>query len=116
MAKFKESALSAALRDGSLSGDAQLFDLAYANLRGADLRAVNLRRANLRGAYCHSADLRGVDLSEAEIEGASFHMARVSGSYFPPTVTADELRLSLEVGTRVRCTGRPPTPHLTRVP
>ena len=59
--------------------------------------------ADLRGAYCHSADLRGVDLSEAQIEGASFHLARVSGAYFPANVSADEIQLSMDLGTRVRC-------------
>jgi uncharacterized protein YjbI with pentapeptide repeats len=108
MTKFRESTLSVALQEGGTAagldkaGDA-IPDLAAVNLRGADLRRTNLRKADLRGAYCHSADLRGVDLSEARIEGASFHMARVSGAYFPANVSADEIRLSLEIGTRVRC-------------
>jgi uncharacterized protein YjbI with pentapeptide repeats len=108
MTKFRESPLVVALRDGSsassaaAAGPGQALDLSGANLRGVDLRFVNLRKADLRGAYCHSADLRGVDLSEAHIDGASFHMARVSGAYFPHNVSADEVRLSLEIGTRVR--------------
>ena len=95
---------------------AQPLDLSNANLRGADLRRANLRKADMRNAYCHSADLRGVDLSEAKLEGASFHMARVSGAYFPPDVPADEIRLSLEIGTRIRCQRSAQVhPHLTLV-
>jgi uncharacterized protein YjbI with pentapeptide repeats len=109
MTTFKETALSIALREGKveelngLVSRAQTIDLSRANLRGADLRQTDLLKADLRGAYCHSADLRGVDLSEAQLEGASFHLARVSGAYFPPNVSADEIQLSIDLGTRVRC-------------
>ena len=109
MTKFKETPLSLALREGKveelnqIASQAETVDLSRANLRGADLRNANLRTADLRGAYCHSADLRGADLSEAQLEGASFHLARVSGAYFPPNVSAEELQLSLDLGTRVRC-------------
>ncbi len=106
MTRFKDSPLAKILREGGTVAAAaagHVPDLTYANLRGADLRHTDLRKADLRGAYCHSTDLRGVDLSEARIEGASFHMARVSGAYFPANVSADEIRLSLEVGTRIRC-------------
>jgi len=106
MPTFKETPLSLALREGgpvAPTGQAGTVDLAGSSLRGADLRRTDLRKADLRGAYCHSADLRGVDLSGANIEGASFHMARVAGAYFPANVSADEIRLSLEIGTRIRC-------------
>ena len=109
MTKYNETPLSLALRDGKVDGlnqaasQAERVDLSRANLRGADLRKANLRRADLRGAYCHSADLRGVDLSEAQLEGASFHLARVSGAYFPSNVSAHELQMSLDLGTRIRC-------------
>lgn len=78
-------------------------DLENADLRMADLRTADLRTANLRGAYLRHADLRGVDLSEADLEGASLNGARVSGCYFPSNVSADEVRLSIEHGTRIRC-------------
>lgn len=109
MRTFRDTGVAQALREGGDVGTAaadqpaQALDLTNVNLRGADLRRANLRRADLRNAYCHSADLRGVDLSEAKLEGASIHMARVSGAYFPPDVPADEIRLSLEIGTRIRC-------------
>ena len=63
----------------------------------------DLRTADLRGAYCKGVDLRGVDLSEAKLEGASFHLARISGAYFPKNVLAEELIMSLDLGTRIRC-------------
>ena len=116
--------MARALRDGEEVGTAghdhpaQPLDLSNVNLRGADLRRANLRKADLRNAYCHSADMRGVDLSEANLEGASIHMARVSGAYFPPNVSPDEIRLSLEIGTRIRCQRSAQIlqhPHLTRV-
>lgn len=109
MTKFKETPLSIALREGKvdelneLASRGKAIDLTHTNLRGADLRHANLRKADLRGAYCHSADLRGVDLSEAQLEGASIHLARVSGAYFPPNVPADEIHLSMDLGTRIRC-------------
>jgi uncharacterized protein YjbI with pentapeptide repeats len=107
MPTFKETPLSLSLREGGPVAPADrqtgTVDLAGSSLRGADLRRTDLRKADLRDAYCHSADLRGVDLSGANIEGASFHMARVAGAYFPGNVSADEIRLSLEIGTRIRC-------------
>lgn len=77
-------------------------DLENADLRMADLRSADLRRANLRGAYLRNADLRGVDLSEANLEGASLNAARVSGVYFPKGIDAAEIRLSVDLGTRLR--------------
>jgi len=109
MSKFKEGPLVLMLRDGEVR-TIQCFDaqdrnpgLVQPNLRGADLRHVDLHKADLRDAYCHSADLRGVDLSQANLEGASFHRARVSGAYFPANVPAEEIKMSLELGTRIRC-------------
>ena len=107
MKTFRETPIVVALREGTagdLTGPAhEHLDLSNANLRGVDLRHVNLRHADLRGAYCKGADLRGVDLSEAKLEGASFHLARISGAYFPKNVLAEELIMSLDLGTRIRC-------------
>ena len=108
MSKFKEGPLVLLLRDGKVeefnhaARETESVDLSGANLRGADLRLANLRKADLRNAYCHTADLRGVDLSQANLEGCSLHRARVSGAYFPPKVSAEELKMSLDLGTRIR--------------
>jgi uncharacterized protein YjbI with pentapeptide repeats len=77
-------------------------DLTNAHLRGYDMRKCKLRRADLTGAYLRSADLRSVDLSEAKLDGASLKEAKVSGTLFPRCLGPDEIRLSLEYGTRLR--------------
>ena len=108
MPKFIERALAVALRDGDIeaahrASQSGTIDLSHTNLRGVDLRGIDLRSADLRGSYCHSTDIRGVDLSQAQLEGASLHLARVSGAYFPANVSAQEVQMSLELWTRIRC-------------
>ncbi len=108
MSKFREDHAATLLRDGFVDEFKKVsrdngIDLSNANLRGADLRHVELRNADLSGAYLHSADLRGLDLSQAKLEGASLHRARISGAYFPADVRPEELRMSVDLGTRVRC-------------
>ncbi|MDQ7087553.1 MAG: hypothetical protein Q9Q13_06700 [Acidobacteriota bacterium] len=44
-----------------------------------------------------------VDLSEARLDGASLHHAQVGGVLFPPNLPAEEIRLSVQLGTRLRC-------------
>ncbi len=77
-------------------------DLTGAHLRGYDMRKCKLRKANLTGAYLRSSDLRSVDLSEAKLDGASIKEAKVSGVLFPRNLSSEEIRLSLEFGTRLR--------------
>ncbi|HEY9745502.1 MAG TPA: pentapeptide repeat-containing protein [Oculatellaceae cyanobacterium] len=77
-------------------------DLSNAHLRGYDMRKCKLRKADLTGAYLRSADLRSVDLSEAKLDGASLKEAKVSGTLFPRNLPPEEIRLSLEYGTRLR--------------
>ena len=77
-------------------------DLRGAHLRGYDVRKYHLRKADLTGAYLRSCDLRSVDLSEAQLDGASMKEAKVSGTLFPRNLLPEEIRLSLEYGTRLR--------------
>jgi uncharacterized protein YjbI with pentapeptide repeats len=77
-------------------------DLSGAHLRSYDLRKCNLRKANLEGAYLRTADLRALDLSEANMDGASLKEAKVSGVSFPRNISAQELMMSLQHGTRLR--------------
>lgn len=79
--------------DGLLSGG---------DFRGLDLRDLDADGLDLRDAYFRGSDLRGVDLRRANIEGASFCQAHISGCYFPKEVSAEEIRLSIEQGIRVR--------------
>jgi uncharacterized protein YjbI with pentapeptide repeats len=77
-------------------------DLENADLRMVDLRQANLLKANLRGAYLKNADLRGLDLSQADLTGASLHDARIGGCLFPINLGADEITMSVRLGTRMR--------------
>jgi uncharacterized protein YjbI with pentapeptide repeats len=77
-------------------------DLESCDLRGLDLHKVELAKANLRGAYLRYADLRGVDLFYADMDGASIHEAKISGVRFPPSLSPDEIVMSLVHGTRLR--------------
>lgn len=77
-------------------------DLSGAHLKGYDLRRCRIERANLSGAYMRSADLRGLDLSQATFDGASIKEARISGVLFPRDLSANEIRLSILYGTRLR--------------
>ena len=47
-------------------------------------------------------DLRGLDLRQACMEGASIAHAQISGAYFPADLSADEILMSLNFGTRLR--------------
>ncbi len=77
-------------------------DLENCNLQGVDLREVDLKSANLKHSYLKSADLRGTDLSNAKLAGASFHKSRIGGVLFPKNIDPNEIRLSVEYGTRLR--------------
>ena len=70
--------------------------------RGSDLRGLDARKLDLRDAYFRDADLRGIDFREALLEGASLASAKVSGAFFPDNVAPEEIRLSIELGTRLR--------------
>lgn len=70
--------------------------------RGLDLRELNVNGLDFSDAYFRGADLRGIDFRNCNIEGASFCQAHISGCYFPDTLSADEIRLSFDLGTRVR--------------
>lgn len=77
------------------------------DLRGVDLRTLDLRGMNADGldmtdAYLRDADIRGVDFTNTRLEGASVRGARMSGVMFPPELTAEEIRLSFDLGTRMR--------------
>jgi len=46
--------------------------------------------------------LPGIDFSNARLEGASINETRISGAFFPAELTADEVMLSANHGTRMR--------------
>ncbi len=67
------------LKDIDLSGaDLTKAHLESADLRGANLKNASLSGANLENAYCKNADFSGADLSTANLRGAFFHHANLS--------------------------------------
>lgn len=72
--------------------------------RGLDLREINADGLDFSDAYFHGADLRGIDFRNANLEGASMIDAKISGCYFPKELSAEEIRLSVMAGTRLRYT------------
>lgn len=77
-------------------------DFSNVDLRGVDLRGADLQKVDLRGAYLRDADLKGLDLRNVDLEGCSLLHAKIGGAYFPSNLSSDEIRLSLEYGTRLR--------------
>lgn len=77
-------------------------DFSSGDFRGLDLREINARDVDFTDAYFRSADLRGVDLRSASLEGASIAHAQISGAYFPAALSADEILMSVNFGTRLR--------------
>jgi len=76
--------------------------LAAGDFRGLDLRNLDAHGLDLRDGYFRNADLRGIDFRETQLEGASIADAHISGCFFPSALSADEIRLSLTLGTRMR--------------
>ena len=70
--------------------------------RGRDLRNMNAEGLDFSDSYFRNTDLRGIDFRESNLAGASLIDAKVSGTYFPDTLSAEEIRLSLDTGTRLR--------------
>ena len=79
-------------------------DFSGSDLRGTDFRRVDLSRIVLRDAYLRDADFRGCDLRHLDLEGASIQNAKISGAYLPSSISAEEIRMSLRHGTRLRTT------------
>ena len=77
-------------------------DMVGGDFRGLDLRTLNAEGIDFRDAYFRSADLRGIDFRGASLEGASLAHAQISGAYFPVDLSADEILMSMNFGTRLR--------------
>jgi uncharacterized protein YjbI with pentapeptide repeats len=107
MPLIRDSRLAILLRDGQIEEFNRLAagtkpDLRDTDLRMLDLRKADLAHADLTGAYLRNADMRSLDLSQAILEGASVHDANIAGVLFPVALSAEEIRLSHDVGTRMR--------------
>jgi len=77
-------------------------DLTSSDFRGIDLRGIDADGIDLSGCYFRQGDLRGIDFTNTILEGASIHAAKISGTYFPKELSAEEILLSLQHGTRLR--------------
>lgn len=77
-------------------------ELRSGDYRGRDLRNMNASGLDFSNAYFRNADISGIDFRTTNLEGASLLDAKLSGTYFPAELTAEEIRLSLDTGTRMR--------------
>ena len=92
-------------------------DPLYQLLRNEDIKSFNEQRDSLDNSDLKSGDYRGRDLRNmnadgldfsnsyfrnTNLEGASLLDAKLSGTYFPKELSATEIRLSLDTGTRLR--------------
>ena len=105
--KLLESALYALLHKDDIRGFNQQRPAGHIDMRGGDFRGLDLRELQVEDVdftdgYFRSADLRGLDLRTSCIEGASLTHAQISGAYFPVELTADEILMSVNFGTRLR--------------
>jgi uncharacterized protein YjbI with pentapeptide repeats len=89
-------------RFNSLVDAGQTPDVKYSNLSGLDLRNAKLTGLDLSGCYFRGANLSGLDLSGCNLYGASLRGVNISGVLFPSNIPPEELRLSVEHGTRIR--------------
>lgn len=78
-------------------------DFRGCDFRGVDLRELDVANIDFSDCYFRQADLRGLDLRSCQMEGASIHAAHVSGAYFPSKLQAEEIEMSVRIGTRMRC-------------
>jgi uncharacterized protein YjbI with pentapeptide repeats len=84
------------------AGESTEGQLVGGDFRGLDLRNLDADGLDLRDAYFRGADLRGIDFRCSKIEGASICQAHISGCFFPADISAEELRLSFDLGIRLR--------------
>lgn len=103
-----DSALYALVRDEKIAAfnsekpkDAPI-DFKGGDFRGLDLRSLDVQGIDFTDAYFRAADLRGLDLRNTPLEGASLSHAQISGTYFPVELSADEILMSMNFGTRLR--------------
>lgn len=77
-------------------------DLSGLDFRGLDLRGIEADGIDFSNCYFRQTNLAGINLSGANIEGASLGGANISGCFFPREVSAQEINMSLQYGTRIR--------------
>ena len=86
--------------------EGEIFGFQSFDFRSLDLRGLNAVGIDFRGAYFRQTDLKGIDFRSSLLEGASINGAKISGAYFPKSISAQEILLSLEHGTRLRLSAK----------
>jgi uncharacterized protein YjbI with pentapeptide repeats len=81
-------------------------DLTHCDLRSLDLRGMDATGLDFSHCYFRNTNLRGVDFTKSLLEGASLNQAKISGAYFPSELSAQEITLSVQHGTRLRYKNR----------
>jgi len=66
------------------------------------ISADSMRRGSTLAMLTFARRTCGIDFFKARLEGASINGARISGAFFPAELSADEIILSVEHGTRMR--------------
>jgi uncharacterized protein YjbI with pentapeptide repeats len=79
-----------------------IVDFSGTDLRGTDFRKADLSKVILRDCYLRDADLRGCDLRQIDLSGTTLQGARIGGTYFPDSLLAEEIMMSVQYGTRLR--------------
>lgn len=106
--KQLDSALYALLHKEDVRGfneerqGVDLIDFKGGDFRGLDLRELDAHGIDFTDGYFRATDLRGLDLRDTQLEGASLSHAKISGAYFPAELSADEILMSVNFGTRLR--------------
>ena len=109
--QIKTDELYRLLRDGKIDefntrhSNGESCDLTGADFRNVDLKGLNADGLDLSNSYFRMSNLRGIDFTNTILQGASIHGAQISGTFFPTTLDANEILLSLEHGTRMRHKG-----------
>ena len=105
---IKQDPLYQLLRNEDIDGfNAQRDALDTSELKSGDYRGRDLRKMNANGldfsnSYFRNSDLSGIDFRNTNLEGASLLGSKLSGVYFPSELSAEEIRLSRDTGTRMR--------------
>ncbi|AOU97695.1 hypothetical protein BI364_06740 [Acidihalobacter yilgarnensis] len=72
------------------------------DLHAMDLRKVDVSGVDFSGCLLDRANLCGLDLRSCTLDGATLRDALIERTYFPASLDAAEIELSLKYGTRLR--------------
>ncbi len=106
--QFSSNPMYLLLREGNITEFNARFnkgekpEFTNCDFRGVDLREIEVNGVDFGGSYFRQADLRGLDLSQCNFEGTSIIGAHISGTLFPKELSAQEILLSHQQGTRMR--------------